>query len=261
MNPLLQTEDVTIAFGGIKAVTDVSLSVFKGEILSMIGPNGAGKTSFFNLISGIYKPSRGRILFKGDDVSGMSPDQLCRQGLCRTFQNLQVFFGMTALENVMVGRHRHERTSPFLHLLRTSNVRRENLASAEIARRHLDFVGLETSEARQAGTLPYGALKRLEIARALAAEPELLLLDEPAAGCNGNETAEIAATIRKIADRGITVVLVEHDMKLVMRISDRVLVLEQGQTLCVGTPATVRADPRVQAAYLGQHGAKEASYA
>ncbi|MBB6307160.1 ABC transporter ATP-binding protein [Xanthobacter tagetidis] len=261
MSILLRAEDISISFGGIKAVSGVSLAVERGEILSIIGPNGAGKTTFFNIISGLYLPSQGRVMLKDEDVTGRPPEMLARRGLCRTFQNLQVFFGMSALENVMAGRHRHERTSALSHILGLRCVGRENARSAAEAREKLDFVGLADLAERSAGGLSYGALKRLEIARALASEPELLLLDEPAAGCNGTETAQISEIIRKIAGAGITVVLVEHDMKLVMRISDRILVLEQGRSLCLGPPSVVRGDSRVQAAYLGQHGTREAHVA
>ncbi|GGE97450.1 ABC transporter ATP-binding protein [Stappia taiwanensis] len=258
---ILKVEEIGIAFGGVKAVDNVSFSVEAGTVFSIIGPNGAGKTTLFNLVSGVYRPRRGRVILQGEDVTGLEPNRLARCGLSRTFQNLQVFFRMTALENVMVGRHLKERRGLLAHLLALPSTARQNRESAEIARQLLERVGLAEYAETPASAMPYGALKRLEIARALAAEPQVLLLDEPAAGCNPVETEEIETLIRRIADEGMTVVLVEHDMKLVMRISDRVHVLEQGQTLTEGRADEVRANPKVIEAYLGTHGTREASLA
>jgi branched-chain amino acid transport system ATP-binding protein len=256
---LLQVEGLSIHFGGIAAVDNLSFEVPEGRIYSIIGPNGAGKTTLFNMISGIYRPGRGRIRFAGQDVTGLEPHRLARLGLSRTFQNLQIFFRLTALENVMVGRHLHEPKGILAHALRLRSVRRANSDCAEKARELLKFVGLGPDAERIAGGLPYGALKRLEIARALASEPKLLLLDEPAAGCNPVETEEIDRLIQEIARRGITVALVEHDMKLVMKISDRILVLDYGRRLAEGSAAEVRANPEVIRAYLGSHGTQQAA--
>jgi branched-chain amino acid transport system ATP-binding protein len=248
---------LSIAFGGVHAVNDVSFAVAAGTVFSIIGPNGAGKTTLFNLISGLYVPATGSVRLAGEDVTGLSPDNLARRGLSRTFQNLQIFFGMTALENVMVGRHRHETTGILSDLLHLPAVARQNRATRAAAAAALDRVGLSAYAMRPAASLPYGALKRLEIARSLASEPRLLLLDEPAAGCNPVETAEIEAIIRQFARDGITVVLVEHDMRLVMNISDRIYVLANGSTLAEGTAAQVRANPAVIEAYLGMQHAQE----
>ena len=248
---LLAVKGLGINFGGVKAVDDLTFEIPRGQIFSIIGPNGAGKTTLFNMISGIYRPSRGQVLYDGRDVTAVEPHLLARAGMSRTFQNLQIFFRLTALENVMVGRHLHEPKGMLAHLLRLPPVRRANKACEDKACELLDFVGLGDQAGRLAGGLPYGALKRLEIARALATEPKLLLLDEPAAGCNAIETAEIDHLIRQIAQQGITVALVEHDMKLVMKISDRILVLDYGRKLAEGTAAEVRRNPDVMRAYLG----------
>jgi branched-chain amino acid transport system ATP-binding protein len=259
--PLLETENLSIAFGGVKAVDGVSLKVLPRRIHSIIGPNGAGKTTLFNLISGLYQPSSGRVMLAGADVTGLSPDALARRGLSRSFQNLQIFFRMSALDNVMVGRHPHEKTGLLSHVFALPSVARENARSRDTAMQLLARVGLADVADKEAGSLSYGALKRLEIARALATEPRILLLDEPAAGCNAIETGEIDRVIQSIAQSGIAVLLVEHDMRMVMRISDEIHVLERGRTLVSGTPAEVRDDPRVIAAYLGTFGSQEANRA
>lgn len=254
----IAAEGIGISFGGLRALDGVSFAAEPGEVFSIIGPNGAGKTTLFNIISGLYRPGRGRVRLAGEDVTGLPPHLLAARGLSRTFQNLQIFFRMTAEENVMVGRHLRERRSLFGSLLHLPWVARQNRDTQARARELLAFVGLADRARDPAGSLPYGALKRLEIARALAAEPRVLLLDEPAAGCNPVETEEIDRLIVAIADRGTTVVLVEHDMKLVMRISHRILVLNHGRMLAQGRPAEVRSDPEVIAAYLGRHGAEAA---
>jgi branched-chain amino acid transport system ATP-binding protein len=255
---VLAVEDVGISFGGVAAVDGVSFTVRPGEILALIGPNGAGKTTLFNVISGLYAVRRGRVRIEGEDVTGLSPHRLAARGLSRTFQNLQIFLRMNAAENVMVGRHLHEGRNVLAHLLALPAVRRQNRRTRDTAQTLLRTVGLDALAERVAGTLPYGALKRLEIARALATEPKVLLLDEPAAGCNAVETAEIDAVIQKIAADGVAVVLVEHDMRLVMKISHRIHVLNQGRTLAEGTPAQMRDHPGVIAAYLGARGAEAA---
>ena len=255
---ILQSDRLSIAFGGVRAIDGVNLAIESGQVYSIIGPNGSGKTTLFNLVSGIYMPDDGSIRLAGEVVTGLAPDQLARRGLSRTFQNLQIFSRMSVLENVMVGRHRHERTGIFADLLHWPSVARQNEATSKAALAALARVGLADSAGRLAGSLAYGALKRLEIARAVASDPKLLLLDEPAAGCNPVETEEIDGLIRSIVRDGITVVLVEHDMRLVMNISDRVHVLANGRTLAEGTPEQVRSDAAVVQAYLGVHGSQEA---
>ncbi|MCZ7657585.1 MAG: ABC transporter ATP-binding protein [Xanthobacteraceae bacterium] len=255
---VLEAEDIGVSFGGLTALQGVSFRVQAGEIFAIIGPNGAGKTTLFNIISGIYVPLAGRVRLIGEDVTAFEPHLLARRGLSRTFQNLQVFFRMTAAENVMVGRHLHERRNVIAHLFTLPSVLRQNRATRQRAEELLAFVGLADLADRAAGALPYGALKRLEIARALATEPKVLLLDEPAAGCNPVETEEVDAVIRRIAEQGIAVVLVEHDMRMVMQISSRIHVLDQGRTLTEGTAAQVRTHPDVIAVYLGTQGTEAA---
>ncbi len=254
---LLIVENLRIAFGGLVAIDGVSFAVQRGEIFALIGPNGAGKTTLFNIISGIYAPQGGRIVLDGEDVSGLPPYQLARRGLSRTFQNLQIFFRMSTVENVMVGRHLHEKRNVLAHLFALPSVKAQNRATRACAEKLLALVGLSAVADTPAGGLPYGALKRLEIARALATEPKILLLDEPAAGCNPTETEEVDAVIKKIAAQGIAVVLVEHDMRMVMNISSRIHVLDRARTLAEGTAEAVRANPAVMAAYLGGHGKRE----
>jgi branched-chain amino acid transport system ATP-binding protein len=255
---LLATEHLSIAFGGVRALDDVSLEVAAGVVFSIIGPNGAGKTTLFNLVSGLYAPNAGSVRLAGEDVTGFAPETLARRGLSRTFQNLQIFFRMTALDNVMVGRHRHETTGICADLFHLPAVARQNRATRAAAMDALERVGLAAAAGRRAASLSYGGLKRLEMARALASEPKLVLLDEPAAGCNAVETAEIEAIIRGLTREGLTVVLVEHDMRLVMNVSDRIHVLANGRTLAEGTAAEVRANAAVIEAYLGRGGAQEA---
>jgi branched-chain amino acid transport system ATP-binding protein len=259
--PILDVRGLSIAFGGVKAVDHVSLSAHPGEIHSIIGPNGAGKTTLFNLISGVYQPGSGSVTLGGRPVTGLAPEALAARGLSRTFQNLQIFFRMSAAENVMVGRHRHEKGLVLSHLFALPSVARQNRESRAHALTLLDQVGLLAYADKLAGSMPYGALKRLEIARALATEPKILLLDEPAAGCNAIETEEVDRVIHDVARSGIAVLLVEHDMRLVMRISDRVTVLDRGKSLTTGRPEAVRADPRVISAYLGSFGSEEAGRA
>jgi len=258
---ILDADRLSIAFGGVRAIDSVSISIASGQVFSIIGPNGSGKTTLLNLVSGIYTPLDGGIRLAGETVTGLAPDQLARRGLSRTFQNLQIFSRMSVLKNVMVGRHRHERTGILADLLHWPSVARQNEATGNAARAALARVGLADAADSPAGSLAYGALKRLEIARALASEPMLLLLDEPAAGCNPVETQEIDRVIRSIVKDGITVVLVEHDMRLVMNISDRVHVLARGRTLAEGTPEQVRSNVEVIEAYLGVHGSQEAAHA
>lgn len=248
---LLRVESLFKEFGGVRAIEDLSFEIEAHAIHSIIGPNGAGKTTLFNLITGIYRPTEGSIRFEGEEITGRPPHELAARGICRTFQNLQVFFNMTTAENVMVGRHRHDRVAFVVAALRLPAVLSANRRSRRKALELLDFVGLIEQAETPSDALAYGALKRLEIARALATEPRLLLLDEPAAGCNPRETQEINALIKKIAESGVTVVLVEHDMRLVMGVSDHILVLDYGRKLAEGTAQEVQSNSDVIAAYLG----------
>ncbi|HTO46602.1 MAG TPA: ABC transporter ATP-binding protein [Burkholderiales bacterium] len=248
---VLRTDGLARDFGGVRAVDGLTFEIEAGAVHSIIGPNGAGKTTLLNLLTGIYAPSAGRIYFGERDLTGCAPHEFAAHGIARTFQNLQVFLNMSTLENVMVGRHLRERRGFLDALLHTPRLAAGERACRAEARELLALVGLEAWADAPSDALPYGALKRLEIARALAARPQLLLLDEPAAGLNPTETMEIHALIAKLAGGGITVVLVEHNMRLVMGVSDRILVLDYGRRLAEGAPETVRNDPQVIEAYLG----------
>jgi branched-chain amino acid transport system ATP-binding protein len=250
---LLKVESLSKEFGGVHAVEDLTFSVEPGHIHSIIGPNGAGKTTLFNLITGVYTPSSGRVLYQDKLVSGMKPYELAAMGMSRTFQNLQIFFNMKAIENVMVGNHLQLNRSFLPSLLRLPSVIRGDRDCVKTCSELMDFVGLAKYLDADAASMPYGALKRLEIARALAAKPKILLLDEPAAGLNATESREIDEVIKRVAASGITVVLVEHDMKMVMGISDYITALDYGRKLAEGTPTEVRANPDVVKAYLGAH--------
>jgi branched-chain amino acid transport system ATP-binding protein len=255
---LLEIKGLGIEFGGLRAVHDVSFSLKPGEIVSVIGPNGAGKTTLFNMISGIYLPGSGKVVLEGVDVTGMEPHLLARRGLSRTFQNLQIFQNMTVLENAIAGYHLQESGAVLADLLNLPSSRKRATTVEAGARKLLDRVGLGRAAEQEAGNLSYGALKRLEIARALALSPRVLLLDEPAAGCNAVETEEIDRLIAEVAAEGIAILLVEHDMKMVMRISNHIVVLDHGEKIAEGDPATVSQNAQVIAAYLGTQGAEHA---
>jgi branched-chain amino acid transport system ATP-binding protein len=250
--PLLEVDSVSVAFGAVQALTDVSLSIDRGEIVAIIGPNGAGKTSLINIISGFYHPTRGRILYEGRDRTALRPYEVAELGIARTFQNVALFRGMSVLDNIMTGRLLKMRGSFLLDALWWGPARRQELANRAFVERIIDFLEIQAIRKTPAGRLPYGLQKRVELARALAAEPTLLLLDEPMAGMNVEEKEDMCRFVLDVHDEfGTTIALIEHDMSVVMDISDRVVALEYGRKIAEGPPEQVRKDKAVIDAYLG----------
>jgi branched-chain amino acid transport system ATP-binding protein len=254
----LFVDDIVLRFGGVKALSNVTLSVEPGQIYAIIGPNGAGKTSMLNCISGVYKPQQGRLIFENRDVTNLKPYDIARLGIARAFQNIALFRGMTVLDNLMVGRHIHMRTGVLGGMAFLGRARREEIAHREIVEDIIDFLEIEAIRQQTVGSLAYGLRKRVEVGRALAMSPRLLLLDEPMAGMNAEEKEDMARFILEInQERGITCVLIEHDMGVVMDISDKVAVLDFGRRIGEGTPEEIKNNPEVIKAYLGQELAVE----
>lgn len=250
---LLETIDVVKTFGGLTAINHVNFQLKEGTIVSIIGPNGAGKTTFFNTLTGIYQPDQGKVHFNGTSIAGLRPDQIAARGMARTFQNIRLFGEMTVVENILVGMHAHLRQSPLNILLRMAKFKKEEQDAENKAVELMYYVGLGSVGNELAKNLPYGAQRRLEIARALAADPKLLLLDEPAAGMNPQETEEITKLFRNIRDeKGISILLIEHDMRVVMNLSEHIMVMDYGEKIAEGGPEEIRTNPRVIEAYLGR---------
>jgi ABC-type branched-subunit amino acid transport system ATPase component len=243
---------MTKIFGGLTALQDVSFSVSAGEVTGIIGPNGAGKTTLFNIVTGIYSPTSGRVFYEGKDITGFAPERLARLSMVRTFQGIELFNQMTVLENVMVGLHTKSRSGIIASAFKLPGQVREERQIKERAARWLEFTGIGDMAHTKAANLPFGKGRLLEIARAMALEPHIILMDEPAAGLNSRETSDLAVMIKKIKDSGVTVVLVEHDMELVMDICNRIVVLNLGSKLAEGTPREIQEDEKVITAYLGE---------
>jgi branched-chain amino acid transport system ATP-binding protein len=252
MATILEARDVCQYFGGLKAVEKVNMKIEEGDIFGVIGPNGAGKTTFFNICSGIFNPTAGEIIFRGEPITGLLTEKIARKGMARTFQNIQLFKYMTVLENVKIGFHIRTKTTILSDLLRSKRYKEDEKFATEKAAEILERVGLSEFRDTLASNLPYGIQRKVEIARALALDPKILLLDEPAAGMNPSETQELSDFVKRLNAGGLTIVVIEHDMKFVMNTCNRILVLNFGQKICEGTPDVVRDDRNVNEAYFGK---------
>ncbi len=258
MSCILETRDIGIQFGGLKAVDNVDFKAEEGEITALIGPNGAGKTTLFNLIAGFYQPTSGKVYFKGQDITSLKPYQRTRIGLARTFQNINLFKDMSVMDNALVGQHCRMTYDPITAMLSLPGKRKQEKQSREEIMKILDFMGLANVANEKAGSLSYGMQKNLEIARAMATKPELLLLDEPASGLNTQELDQLSQRVLRMRDMGITVVLIEHKMDVVMNISHKIMVLNFGECIAFGTPEEISADQQVIEAYLGKEDEEDA---